>query len=84
MVSKAADRLPQLVLRGAAEDFGRLARSATWVMKAQSSAPSTVVRAAYAKLKRDELIGETEGGKLVNHGLTVVEHYWPVGLSRHQ
>jgi hypothetical protein len=53
-------------------------------MKEQSPAPSAVVRAAYAKLKRDELIGETEGGKLVNHGLTVVEHYWPVGLSRHQ
>jgi hypothetical protein len=84
MVSKAADRLPQLVLRGSAEDLGRLAFSATRVVEEQSPAPRAVVGAAYTKLKRDELISEAERGKLVNHGFTVVENYWPVGLGRHQ
>ena len=84
MVSKAADRLPQLVLRGSAENLGRLALAATRVVEEKPPAPRAVVGTTYPKLKRDQLIGEAERGKLVNHGLTVVENYWPVGLSRHQ
>ena len=84
MVSKAADRLPQLVLRGSAENLGRLALSTIRVVEEQPPAPCAVIGAAYPKLKRDQLIGEAERGKLVNHGFTVVENYWPVGLSRHQ
>jgi hypothetical protein len=84
MVSKAADGLPQLVLRGSAEDLGRLALPATRVVKEQPPAPRAVVGAAYTELKGDELIGEAEGGKLVNHGFTVVENDRPVGLGRHQ
>jgi hypothetical protein len=84
MIGEPADRLPQLVLGSSAEDLGRLTLAAAGVVEEEPSAPRPVVRAANTELERDDLIGETEGGKLVNDGFTVIENDRPVGLGRHQ
>jgi hypothetical protein len=84
MVAQSADGLPQLVLGGAAEDFGRLTLAAAGVLEEKPSAPGAVVRAAKEEMECDDLIGETKGRQLVKDGLAVVESDWPVGLSRHQ
>src|SRR5258705_5396718 len=84
MLRQPVHRLPQLGFGRVAEDLGGLADPLVRVDEAEPGAPDTPVVASDAEEQGDKLIGQTEGGELVEDGVPGAGSGEPVGLSCHR